>query len=335
MDQRFLYEILYALAARDGREQALFGKCAPAAREAFARSVPAGTMPEIWFEAPLLGEPRFDLHVLTSREALNPESPFPPEETGGFPEAFRWFAGQEQTVRQLALSWDLYPDQVPSPAVQLLVSRAKPDTVPGFLSAAGREDAAERYRIFTGRIPENWFACYFGVFPGRPGSNLRVECIPKHPLQAAYAEDPELLRKHLEQAGFSAFGETMLSRCQTLARTPFQLEFQFDIGEDGRPGPVLGASLRFACPPGESGWYSFDTEEADRLMEQISGWGLADDRWKHLKKTIFATRVARGEEKSRIFCFTAFIKLRWRGGEPLDAKAYLMAGMEKAGEEPA
>lgn len=334
MDNRVLYDILYALAASNGREQALFGKCASAARKAFACST-AGGFPEIWFEVPLLGTPRFDLHALTHCGTLDPEKMCPAEETGGFPEVFSWFARQGQNARQLALSWDLMPDRTPSAAIQLLVGGKDPDTVTGFLSAAGREDAAERYRLFSGRMPGDWFACYFGVFPGRPGSNLRVECIPAPHLQGAYAKDPELLRKHLEQAGIRGFGDTLLSRSRLLAGTPFRLEFQFDVGADGLAGPVFGASLRFACPPGDDTWQCFDANgEAGRLMEQVQAWGLADGRWRLLNDTMFAMRVTREGEARRLFCFTAFVKLRWRNGEPLDAKAYLMADAQKlSGEE--
>jgi hypothetical protein len=129
MDHSMLYEILYALAALGEREQTLFGNCAPAARKAFARSCAGNAFPEIWFEIPLLGEPRFDLHALTSRETLDPETAFPAEISGGFPDAFRWFAHQGESVRQLALSWDLKPDEDPSAAIQLLVTDKDPNTV--------------------------------------------------------------------------------------------------------------------------------------------------------------------------------------------------------------
>ena len=29
-----------------------------------------------------------------------------------------------------------------------------------------------------------------------------------------------------------------------------------------------------------------------------------------------------------MYCFPAFIKLRWRNGAPVDAKTYLMAGVQ-------
>ena len=323
-----LYEILYALAASGGREKMLFGTCAPAAREAFSHSCAGNAFPEIWLEVPLLREPRFDLHVLTSREALDPEKVYRAEDTGGFPDVFRWFARQGKNVRQLALSWDLHPGESPSAAIQLLVNGTDPGTVLGFLKAAGREDAAEQYQTFASRLPEGWYACYYGVFPGRRGSGLRIECIPDLHLQEAYAKDPELLRRHLEQIGFRDFGDTLLPRCRLLAATPFRMEFQFNVEEDGSAGPVIGASLRFACPPGENGWPCFDPDrEAGGLMEKIGEWGLIDSRWRLLGDMMFANRIAYREESCRIFCFPVFVKLRWRAGVPLDAKAYLMAGI--------
>lgn len=337
MDYSILYTILYALAASGGREQALFGKCATEAQKAFALSSAGSAFPEIWFEVPLLGDPRFDLHALTSRESLDPDGAFPPERTGGFPDTFRWFAKQGDKVRQLALSWDLRPGGEPAAALQLLVSGKDEDTVAGFLKTAGREDAAERYRLFARRLPEDWFACYFGVFPARPGSALRVECIPSAGLQEAYAKDPGLMRKHLEQAGVREFGDTLMPRCSTLAGTPFRLEFQFDVEADGSAGPVIGASLRFASPSGDEGYPPFNpAREAGGLMNRVCEWGLADSRWRLLGDTAFAWRVRHGEENCRLFCYPAFVKLRWRAGVPLDAKAYFMAGCrdERKGEEP-
>ncbi|MEE0026575.1 MAG: hypothetical protein U0J70_03215 [Atopobiaceae bacterium] len=42
--------------------------------------------------------------------------------------------------------------------------------------------------------------------------------------------------------------------------------------------------------------------------------------------TVYANRVAFAGKSARLYCYPAFIKLRWRDGEPLDAKAYLVAG---------
>ena len=329
MNPKVLFDILYALAALNGRGEELFGSCLSGAREAFARSLAYSTFPEVWFEVPLTGEPCFDLHAGFFHEAADPEKAYQPEETGGFPEAFSWFARQKNGARQMILSWDLRQGGVSVPAIMLLVDDTDPKTVDGFLRSVGREDAAERYRAFTGRLPEGWFPCYSGVFPGRPGSGLRVECIPDKWLQSAYAKDPELLRKHLAQAGIRNFGDTLILYCRQLADTPFQIEFQFDVEADGTTGPVLGVSLRFSNPPGEENWHCFDPNgEAGKLMNRITEWGLADSRWKQLADTAFAQRVSFKGESCLLFCYPAFVKLRWRDGVTVDAKAYLRAGTQ-------
>ncbi len=47
LDRMMLYNTIYALAARDGREATLFGSCAPLARQAFARSLAGIGFPEL------------------------------------------------------------------------------------------------------------------------------------------------------------------------------------------------------------------------------------------------------------------------------------------------
>ena len=329
MDRTLLYDMIYALAARNGREDILFGNCAPLAREAFARSLASDAFPELWFELPLAGGPWFDLHALTAREDLKPGIVFSPEACGGCTETFEWFAMQKEGVRQLALSWDVSSNDIAQPAVQLLVKTNNPETTCEFLAAARRPDAAASYRAFIDRLPKGWFACYTGVFPARPGHNLRVECIPKRELQRAYANDADLIERDLRQAGLHALGETVLSRCQKLASMPFQFEFQFDIEPDGTLGHTLGASARFASPPGSDTWHPFDMEgAAGELMHQIEAWGLADSRWRHLTGTMFAKHVSRGDAATLLYCYPAFIKLRWKSGEPIDAKTYLIAGTQ-------
>ena len=332
VDQAFLYSIIYALAAKDGREQKLFGQCSPLALEAFKRSCPCEAFPELWFEVPLAGEPWFDLHVLTARESLAPDMEFTAERTGGCPEAFRWFARQPHGVRQLALSYDVGSGSIDDPAVQLLVSGEGKNVVCGFLEAAGKADAIDAYCAFIDRLPQSWFACYTGVFPTRPGLFLRVECIPDPSLQRAYAEDAALLKAHLEAVGLRGVDDELVARCQALAALPFQLEFQFNVEADGSAGSTLGVSLRFASPPGFDDWKPLEADGlADELMGHIVSWGLADERWRLLLDAQYAKGVKRDGESILIYNFPAFVKLRWRDGKPVDAKAYFMAGVEVEG----
>ena len=329
MDRVKLFEILYALAARNGRDKALFGTCVPAAREAFIRSLIGNGFPELWFEVPLAGDPWFDFHALTSHEEISADDDLPETLVDGGRAAFAWFGQQRDVVRQLALSWDTGKGVAELPAVQLLVRKDDAQVTCGFLEAVGRPDAKEAYRIFHSSLPDGWFACYAGVFPARLGHNLRVECIPTYGLQQMYADDPALLKKHLNQVGLTGLGETIVDRCQLLAQMPFRLEFQFDVEPDGRVGTTFGASVRFAQPPRTGGWEGFAVDgSAGTLMRQVESWGLADERWRLLEETIFAMRVSRGEESRVAYCYPAFCKLRWREGEPVDAKAYLIAGIQ-------
>ena len=329
MDWMMIYRLIYALAAAGGREKLLFGPFAQRGVEAFACSAPGTGFPELWFELPLVGDPWFDLHVLTAREDLSAVAAPAPESCGGHPDAFRWFAAAEN-VRQLALSWDLNAGEHPAAAVQLLLSQRDDRTACDFLEAAGRPEAAPAYRAFLSRIPEEWFACYLGVFPARPGHHLRVECIPSESLQQAYAEDPSLIARHLSRAGFAHLTDSLLSGCRMLSAAPFQFEFQFDVDENGSADVTLGASVRFAVGDGDTGrMQAFRANgAAGELMARLEAQGLADTRWRALEETAFAQKLTFRQESCLIFCAPVFVKVRWRGGEPLDAKTYLMAGVQ-------
>ena len=91
MDRMKLYDIIYALAARDGREATLFGSCASTAREAFSRSLAGEAFPEIWFEIPLAGGSWFDLHSLVSHEDVAGTQPAFSGQGGVYADALAWF----------------------------------------------------------------------------------------------------------------------------------------------------------------------------------------------------------------------------------------------------
>jgi hypothetical protein len=63
-------------------------------------------------------------------------------------------------------------------------------------------------------------------------------------------------------------------------------------------------------------------------MARLEAQGLADTRWRALEETAFAQKLTFRQESCLIFCAPVFVKVRWRGGEPLDAKTYLMAGVQ-------
>lgn len=337
IDRLFLYKILYALVAKDGREEALFGNCSPLAEEAFSRSLVSGAFPELWFELPLAGQPWFDLHALVSHtdvEGLSADDLAASYVGLGdvYADGLSWFANQPYGVRQLALSYDVSRGDIDNPAIQLLVSNRNLAVSTGFLNAIGRGDAASAYRSFIERIPEEWFACYSGSFPGRTSDSLssgvRVECIVGSEVQPLYASDPSLLVAHFEQVGLPCISDMLIECCHALADTPFELEFQFDVTPDGFAGDTVGASLRFACPPGTESHKPFDVDgPAGDLMRQVEEWDLADGRWRELEHVKFAKKAEWEGRAETLFCHPAFLKLRWRNGEPVDAKTYLMAGI--------
>lgn len=323
-----LFDIIYALMARGGRDKVLFGDGLSLAREALSRSRVGQDFPELWFELPLAGDPWFDFHALTSVQSLEAD----PEAAAGaavYPHLFSWFARQGDAVRQLALSYDISQGDIDHPAVQLLMNRFVPEVTCAFLEEAGKLAAATAYRAFIARLPEGWYPCYMGVFPCRPNVDLRVECIPVRALQQAYARDAALLEHDLRQMGMKGIGDTVVPRCQYLAQTPFNLEFQFNVELDGSAGNTLGASLRFASTPGEEEYLPFEVDgAAGDLMETIESWGLADERWRLLAETRFSKRISKDGVSQLIYAYPAFIKLRWRDGAPVDAKTYLMAGVQ-------
>ena len=321
-----VYDIAYALAARSGREGVLFGDCAPAAREAVERSLAGPNLPEFWFEIPLKGSPWFDLHALISYESVTGTQAAFAGQGGAYADALSWFAAQPaNTVRQLALSYDTSAGDVDHPAVQLLVSGTDVSVPLGFLDAAGRPDAKEPYRTFVQAMPKQWFACYVGVFPQRQRAEaspwVRIECIVGDELQEAYADDAQTLREHLAQIGLGGIGEEAIAGIRELARSPFPLELQFNVGPDGAALPVISASVRFQ----PNDWADEACKgDIKRLMCQTQNQGLADDRWLQLENTAFVKRLQRGDEGISLLCFPAFLKLRWQAGGPTCAKVYLM-----------
>ena len=328
MDYLKLYDIIYALAARDGREAALFGDCASAAREAFSRSLAGAEFPELWFELPLTGDPWLDFHALTSYKAVAGTEASFSGQGGAYADALAWFAGQEpHKVRQLALSYDTSVGDVDHPAVQLLMDREGLAVTLEFLEAAGRSDAKDSFRTFASGIPREWYACYVGAFPGRDEIDsspwVRVECIVGGEDQQAYARDAGALREHLAQVGIAEIDDEAIGCMQVLARSPFPLELQFNVNPSGMALPVVSASVRFQPKD-----WTDDAQRAEigRLVAWMQGRGLADGRCKQVVETTFSKRVAHDGESALLSCFPAFVKLRWRKGESIDAKAYLMAG---------
>ena len=68
--QMELFDVLYDLAARNGREEALFGYDVLLARLAFERMLIGSDFPRLYLEFPLFGAPGFD--VLAGYDNIEP-----------------------------------------------------------------------------------------------------------------------------------------------------------------------------------------------------------------------------------------------------------------------
>jgi hypothetical protein len=189
----------------------------------------------------------------------------------------------------------------------------------------GSSDLVDAYRTFRERMPYEWYTCYVGVFPGRASSEadpwVRVECIVGDECQQAYAEGDTVLREHLARVGLEDMAEEAIPGIQELARSPFPLEFQFNVGAKGAASPVLSASVRFQ----PEHWVDEGLRgNIVRLMLRVQNRGLADDRWKLLANVPYAKSVDYEDEHVKLSCYPAFVKLRLRQGHSPDAKVYFI-----------
>lgn len=324
-----LYDALYSLAADEGREEALFGDCRPLAREAFSRSLAGDAFPAVWFEVPLAGKPRFDLHVAISREALAPGTTFVPGSGNGCERVLRWYADEEAGGAGLAFAYDVSEGAIDFPAVHVNTNNAPLSDIGRFFELVAGTEAAKRYEGFEARLPRGWRVWYAGVHPARPCSPVRVDCFVEDNLKAAYASAPSLFEEHLRRCGFTATSAALLDLVGLVTRSLFPLELQFDVLEDGLVGPTIGVSAGFPMAAASRMRSLFEEGgAAGKLLEQVEQRGLADERWRLVPGTIHTTLVDTGGMRIALYNMPTFMKLRLREGDPLDAKIYLQAGAD-------
>lgn len=326
-----LYDTLYTLAADKGREQVLFGSCAPLAREALLRSLTCNGFSDVWFELPLAGNPRFDLHVAFSRERLGSGS-FLPGAGSGYDELFRWYAQVEKGGRGLAFAYDVSEGLIDVPAVHVNVNQAPLDDADRFFELAGAGDAVGRWRSFVERLPNGWHVWYMGVHPGRPGAPVRIDCFVDSGRQKAYAADLGLLEDDLRSCGFSASLDALPDLAGALLASPFGLELQFAVLEGGEVGPTLGLSAAFGMRPAALMRPLFDEGgPIAQLMSRVEQLGLSDARWHSVRDAMYSLTMAASGNTLALYCLPTFLKLRMREGRALDAKFYLQAAAHKLG----
>ena len=322
-----LFDILYGIAARDGREEVLFGDDILLARPAFERMLIGDCFPSVYLEFPLMGTPGFD--VLAGYGRTSEGACFAPGAGYGRQDLFDWFASVCKSGESASVGFevDTSARRIDVAGVYLQQHR-QAGLVEPFLSSMGEQSRAPSYLALRERLPRGWPTSYVGLFPGRAGTPMRIGGYLSPRAQARCAGDPGELRACFESVGFSAYTSDMLRRCAQLMGIAPSVDFQFDIFPDGSLGDTFGLSLSFnevaprempACM--ESGYGA-------RLMRLLEDWDLVDSRWKLLADACFAQHVSypHAERQARRLALCVlpnFAKVKFVAGVAAPAKFYL------------
>lgn len=319
-----LYETLHHLASKDADD--LFGTNAPLAHEAFEHALASPSMPTVWFEVPLSGPPRFDLHVAHSNGVLHKYAPFASDAMDGHGGLLNWYASEPREGGGLALAYDVGDGRIDAPAVHVNVNGAKAFDAEGFFAHVGRPEAAALYRSFAVRLPQGWHIWYFGVHPGRPGAPVRIDCFVDESVKRAYAADPTKLEEDLREAGFAVEGSAVQRIGAEVAASPFGMELQFDVLSDGSLGQTVGISAQFPLVVASAARPLWEPAgSAAQLMKFAVDSSIADARWQHIRDTIFSTAVRIDSATQALYCIPVFAKFRVRADRLFDTKIYLQA----------
>ena len=85
-----MFDLLYMLAAADGRGEALLGGQREQLRSRYERTLIGSARPSLYLEFPLLGEPCYDF--LSVIDEVKPGDTFAPGAGFGYQKAFDWFS---------------------------------------------------------------------------------------------------------------------------------------------------------------------------------------------------------------------------------------------------
>ena len=326
-NQMEAFDALYTIAAGDGREEALFGSSYELARPVYERTLIGDGYPAAYLEFPLLGKPCFDL--LSVHGYVEPEAQFAPGAGFGYQAMFDWFKGvcKEDGHVSCGIELDTSTGETDRAGVYLQ-QRECVELVAPFLESVGESARAQSYLDVLSRMPKGWPPAYVGLFPGRPGTPLRIGGYMGHAELERCAQDPEHLGECFRQVGFTAFDKEMLGRCSKFMEIAPSADFQFDIMPDGSLGGTFGLSLSFNETKPRQAYECMEGGYGARLMGLLQDWGLADDRWKAITSAAFGRHVGYEKEDGTEGRFALSIrfnyaKVKFTACEPQPAKFYL------------
>ena len=333
-------EMLCIQAGGNGRAEELFGNCL----ENVMRRVPpflvGASLPEMYLEFPLTGNPFCDLTLLLGE--LSPGCRIDSPLAGGTGPLLDFHS--EVHARGLCakdgdgVSFGFEIDcSSPGPvaAGAYFQPRKRHELVRPFCEAAGNAAAADLYLAQNARMDPGWELSYLGMFPGREGSPLRVGGYVDAAERKRCADDPSRIGHILHQASFSALdGEALVQAAQVMRLAPGKVDFQFDVLPDGSLGPALAIEVFFDCGSSAGARESFTEGAGAQVVRQCREWGAADERAERMVDMAFmrAVPMKTDDGGQALFYFKimpCWLKLRWTSGTLQPAKMYffMMAGL--------
>lgn len=307
-------------AAADGRA-ALFGPDLSLVAWAIGDALPPFGAPDINLEVPLAGEPGTDVHVRCSRHHFHGGGAASP---GAFwdahPSLLGWAEAELRTGEGVGVSYDLRKRRLETPAVYY-----RGTSVDSFFSSLGLPEAARRHRSATERLPKGWRCWYQGSFPNRDGSPVRLGILLTREAQDRYVGDRAHLADDLATAGIGDIGDRAIDLLCEQASQPYLFDIELDVMDDGSVGETVGFNLTLGLA-GDEAREALSQGGLHDVLAHAQASGLADDRWRLLGEAAFRHLApsAHGGPRGYVCCENrlVYVKLRMRGNEPLDAKAY-------------
>ena len=322
------FDALYAIAAANGRGPALFGTSIEQARQAYEKTLIANSYPSAYFEFPLLGQACFDLLAVHKR--IKPGCKFAPGAGFGYQPMIDWFADAciENKALGCGIELDLSAGETEHAGVYLQ-QRERTDLVEPFLASIGERKRAQSYLDALERMPPGWPAAYVGLFPGRPGTPLRIGGYMSTDEHQRCAKDPAHLAARFDAIGFSAYDPYMLERCTEFMQLAPSVDFQFDIFPDGSLSDTFGLSLSFNETKPRQAKECMESGYGAQVMEALERWGLADSRWHLIADAAFARHIpfVRDDGSEGRFALSVrfnYAKIKFSACTPKPAKFYLV-----------
>lgn len=309
--------------AAAGRER-LFGSDFGLLFRAVSDAMPPSGAPAINVEVPLAGRPGSDVHVRCSRRHFHgvgaPEAgPFWEEH----PSLLAWAEAELAEGEGVGVSYDLRSwagEGLPDPAVYY-----RGLSVDGFFEGLGATHAARVHHDAVRRLPRGWRCWYTGLFPNREGCPVRLGIVLTRSAQDAYVGHPEALEADFAKVGIRGVGPELVSFLAGQAAQPYLFDVELDAHPDGSIGWPVGVNLTLGLA-GQEAKAALGSGSLAEVLQLAEQRGLADDRWRLVGDAAVRrlAPVRRGGPPGLVCAemHLVYLKLRFVGSEPLDAKAY-------------